>query len=99
MAALMKANIPNLEQLKRAALIAEQIEKLETELQAILGGGGAKPGRKKKSVLDESGEAPVRKVKKKRNINFSEEARARIAAAQKARWARFRKDKKAEAKA
>lgn len=97
MAALMKANIPNLEQLKRAAFIAEQIEKLEAELQAIL--GGAKPGRKKKTVLDESGEAPVRKVKKKRNINFSEEARARIAAAQKARWARFRKDKKAEAKA
>ncbi|HCN29553.1 MAG TPA: hypothetical protein DIT64_12545 [Verrucomicrobiales bacterium] len=97
----MKANIPTLEQLKRAAAIAEQITRLEDELQAIF--GNAKPGRKKKSALDAApAAAPVAakrgpKAKKaKRVINFSPEARARIAAAQKARWARFRKDKKAE---
>lgn len=88
----MKANIPSVEQLKRAAVLAEQIEKLEAELQAVL--GGLKMS-KKKAV---SAASPSRASAKKRNINFSDEARARIAAAQKARWARFRKDKKAEAK-
>jgi hypothetical protein len=62
----------SVQQLKRAVVIRENIEKLEKELSSILGETApAKParGRGKKRVM-------------------SPEARARIAAAQRARWAK-----------
>lgn len=64
-------------QLKRAAAIKEQIERLNRDLRAILGGPAAsRTASKKKRTMSAS-------VKKK------------IAAAQKARWANFRRAKPA----
>lgn len=57
------------DQLRRAAAIKEQIDALESELAAILGGS-----------------APARGAGGKRTMSAS--ARARIAAAQRARWAK-----------
>ncbi len=61
-------------QLKRAATLAEQIEKLQAELSSLLGGG---------AVAAVSANKPAAKR------NMSPEGRAKIIAAQKARWARF----------
>lgn len=94
----MNAHIPTLEQLKRAAQLAEQIAKLEAELQAVLGGGktrGRKPGKVAKTEEASEAVKPAKKSRKKRARNMTPEARARIAEAQKARWAKFRKDQKA----
>lgn len=94
----MNHPIPTLEQLKRAAQLAEQIAKLEAELQAILGGAktrGRKPGKAAKAEAATEDGTPAKKSRKKRARNMSPEARARIAEAQKARWAKFRKDPKA----
>ena len=79
----MSTAIPSVSQLQRAIKIAEQIQALEAELSGILGGSApaAKAGKK----------APVEGKKSKRKYNFSPEARAKIAAAQKARWARQKK--------
>lgn len=68
-------------QLKRAASIKEKISKLENELTAILG----KPGASAKA----SGAKPLKKKRK-----MSAAGRARIAAAQKARWAKVKAGKK-----
>jgi len=81
----------SIEALKEAIKIKEQIAELEARLQKILGGEEApkvKRGRKKASeaVLEESTEAEA-KPAKKRKRKLSPEARERIAAAQKARWA------------
>lgn len=63
-------------QLKRAAAIKEKITGLEKELVAILGGAPA-------------AKAPASKpVKTKRKMSAA--GRARIAAAQKARWAKIK---------
>jgi hypothetical protein len=94
----MSTHIPSLEQLKRAAQVAEQIAKLEAELQAVLGGGktrGRKPGKAAKTEEASEAAKPAKKSRKKRARNISPEARARIAEAQKARWAKFRKEQKA----
>ena len=67
-------------QLKHAAAIKEKITSLEKELVAILGGAPA-------------AKAPAAKpVKKKRKMSAA--GRARIAAAQKARWAKIKAAKK-----
>lgn len=68
-------------QLKRAASIKEQIAKLEGELVAIL--GKASPAAKAPAASPE---------KKKRKMSAA--GRARIIAAQKARWAKFKSGKK-----
>lgn len=81
--------------LRRAASIREQIETLEAEYSAIISGApapataprrgrkpGPKPGAKAKAAAA-AGEKPARKKRK-----LSPEARARIVAAVKARWAR-----------
>jgi len=64
-------------QLKQAAALMEQIEKLEAQLSRVL--GGASP----KAKATEPAAAPRGKN------NMSAEGRARIAAAQKKRWAKF----------
>lgn len=81
---------PSVDQLKRALKLSEQIQKLEAELAAILGNTSVARTvraytRKKKSATD----APARR---KRII--SPEGKERIAAAQRARWAKLKKAKK-----
>ena len=67
-------------QLKHAATIKEKITSLEKELVAILGGAPA-------------AKAPAAKpVKKKRKMSAA--GRARVSAAQKARWAKIKAAKK-----
>jgi hypothetical protein len=63
-------------QLRRAVGIKEQIEKLEVDLNRLLGTSGAN------SFRGNSGRR-----------NLSPEARERIAAAQRKRWAAYRKAK------
>jgi hypothetical protein len=91
---------PSIESLRRAIQVAEQIEKLQAELAAMFGGeapkaavgkAGRRRGRPAKA------DKPAKEKKPKRQM--SEEARARIVAAQKKRWAKIKKEKKAEVKA
>lgn len=70
---------PSLTQLQHALRITEQIEKLEAELRAIL--SGVRSG-----VMIDQPALKGSKAKGKRNM--SREARERIAAAQRARWAK-----------
>lgn len=63
-------------QLKRAIEIRQQIEDLQDELATL--GGGRKPGR------------PGRPPGSGRKRRMSAEGRARIAAAARARWAKYR---------
>lgn len=91
---------PSVENLKRAIEVAEQIEKLQAELSAMFGGEAAKAvvsttGRRRGRPA--KADKPAKEKKPKRQM--SEEARARIVAAQKKRWAKIKKEKKAEAKA
>jgi hypothetical protein len=72
-------------QLKQAADIKEQIAALENELHAIFGGGGSS------SRVSNGAPAPFRT----RRNRMSAAGRARIIAAQKARWAKFKKSKPA----
>lgn len=65
-------------QLRTAANLKERITALQKQLDALL--GATKPA------------AEAKPAKKKRNMSAA--ARARIAAAQKARWAKVRAEKK-----
>ena len=69
-------------QLKRAGDLIQQLERIEGELQAIFNGGadGGRPAAKP---------TPAGGVKKR---TMSAAARERIAAAQRARWAKSRKN-------
>lgn len=80
-------NILNLTsaQLKHAADIKEQIATLEDELESILDGGS-------------SGNGVPSPIRSRRN-RMSAAGRARIIAAQRARWAKFKKAKGAPARA
>jgi hypothetical protein len=69
------STIPTLDQWKRGLQIAEQIEALEAELKAILGG--------------EAGN--VRKAASGKKRGVSAAGRARIAAAQRLRWSKIKK--------
>lgn len=72
--------LPSADQLKRALVISEKIAALEAELASILGNKGGIA----------RGKAPAKKR------NMSPEARERIASAQRARWAKVRREKKKE---
>lgn len=89
--------IPTADTLQRANEIIRQIEALQSELAGLFG-GTAKPATKRRGRPPGSGkvsaisnEAPV---KRRGPRSMSPEARAKIAAAQKARWAKFRAGKK-----
>ncbi len=69
---------PSATQLRKAADLAEKIEKLQSELVALLGEGRAAPAKEGRAV-------------KKAKRTMSEEGRKRIAAAQKKRWAAAKK--------
>lgn len=81
-------NNPTLDQWKRGLAIAEQIAALEQELAAILGGRSVPASAAAKA-------APTSGKRKKGKM--SAEGRARIVAAQKARWAKIRSGSKAPA--
>jgi hypothetical protein len=72
----------SLAQLQRAVAIKEQVEALEAELQGLNGGGG--PGAKAKI--------------KTRGYTISAAGRARIAAAQRKRWAKIKVGRKTKGK-
>jgi hypothetical protein len=80
----MPDNTPTLSQLQRALEIAEEIQRLEEELQSVLGGrslAGA-PAEKKVTAA-----APAKSGQRGGRRTFSAETRAKMAAAQQARWA------------
>jgi hypothetical protein len=89
-------------QLSRAAEIKNQIETLNLDLATVLGFSGeisapvrAKRGRPKKIVAASAvpeGDPAGAKPKKRRKMSAA--GRARIAAAQKARWARVQAGKR-----
>ena len=78
--------MPTLIQLKQAVTIAEQIEKLQATLSGLI--GGSEPVAPAPKVVS----TPVAKAGKR---TMSAEARARIAAAQRARWAKSKAAAKA----
>jgi hypothetical protein len=67
-------------QLRKAAVIAQRIEKLQAQLNEILGGAPAS------SSVNKDAAKPKRKL--------SAAARAKIAAAQRARWAKQKQKQK-----
>ena len=73
----MSNNTPSLDQLKRAIAITEQIDALQSQLAALLGGS---------SPVAVKAAAPAKARKGKRTV--SPEARAKMAVAQRARWAK-----------
>ncbi len=74
---------PSIDQLKRAITISEQIQKLESELASILGSSAKASAPAKVAAV-------AVKTVKGRKRGLSAEGRARIAAAQKARWAKVK---------
>jgi len=82
--------MPTLSQLKQAVSIAEQIEKLQAQLVSLVGGSGPVASAPK------AASSPVAKTGKR---TMSPEARARIAAAQRARWAKSKGTSTSVAKA
>lgn len=75
-------HIPNLTQLKQALAIAEKIESLKTELASLVGDSS--------STTTARASAPAAPVNKSGKRTMSASARARIAAAQRARWAKLK---------
>jgi hypothetical protein len=82
---------PSIDQLKRAIAISEQIQNLEAELASILGSSS------KTSAPAKVAAVAAKPGRRKRGL--SAEGRARIAAAQKARWAKAKGGEVAEASA
>lgn len=93
------AMIPSLNILQRATQLIQEIERHESELVALFRGasrGGSRPMAKATTVAKVAKSAAGGASKRGRNM--SAEGRARIAAAAKARWEKFRAAKKAGAK-
>jgi chorismate synthase len=83
-------------QLQKAITIKEKIEKLENELNTILGGistdnpivESIKPGKP-----DKNAKKPISTAATKRKRTMSAEGKAKMAASAKARWAKHRAEK------
>jgi len=73
---------PSIDQLKRAVSISEEIEKLQSQLASLLGAGP--------KVSASASAAPAGPKARRKKRGLSAEGRARIAAAQKARWAKVK---------
>jgi hypothetical protein len=80
--------IPSADTLRRAGEILQEIERLQSELVSLFGSSAGS----QTSSKPRRGRPPGKRRK------MSPEARARIAAAARARWARYRSDKKGGAK-
>ena len=80
--------MPTTAQLKKAVIISEKLDELQAELAAILGGSSA-PAKAAKE--------PKAPKAKKTKRTMSPEAREKIAAAQRKRWAKQKKTDKKEA--
>ena len=78
--------------LRRAVELREQIDALNAELSALLGGS---PVASPPAIPAVAAPAPAAPKAGNKSRNMSAEARAAIAAAQKARWAAYRKNKPA----
>ncbi len=87
-------SLPTPENLKRAVEIVGKIESLKAELTALLYGGkpAKTPGKRGRPAKAAKAVKAPKAAKPKRQL--SEEARARIIAAQKKRWAKVKKAKK-----
>ena len=83
----MSITTPAIVRLKRAIKIADQIQKLENELATLLGQTRAGAREVIELAAQHGMNSPV---KTRKPYTFSPEARAKIAAAQKARWAKVR---------
>lgn len=83
---------PSVEQLKRAIELAEQIDRLQNELETLLGGGNRTQSQNRTASAPKSASTKSRGGRR----SVSPEARERIAAAQRARWARLRGDSSAD---
>jgi len=77
-------SFPTAAQLRKAADLSEEIEKLQSELAALLGGASSAPARQVRAG---------KKAKRK----MSAESREKIAAAQRKRWAAEKRAAKSEA--
>jgi hypothetical protein len=88
----MSTPIPSAATLRRAIEISERIEKLEAELRAVLAGSSSSSSAAAAAPKAAAGAKPAKKRRK-----MSPEARARIVAAQKLRWATVRAEKAAAA--
>jgi len=82
----MSANTPTTHQLKRALELSERIEKLQQELDSVLGGTSSPAAAPAKDAASSPADTVKRRGRRKGNL--SPEARERIAAAQRARWAK-----------
>jgi hypothetical protein len=76
---------PSVFQLTQALRIQEQIEKLQAELRSLLSGDALAAGD-----VAGNGGIPAAASRAKKKSGMSVEGRARIAAAQKARWAKLK---------
>ncbi len=76
----MPSNNPSIDQLKQALIISEQIEKLQAQLASIFGGSSPAPAPK----------AAAKATGKPGRRSMSSEAREKIAAAARARWAKVK---------
>src|SRR5580692_4244683 len=83
---MYQISTPSIDRLKRAVEVAEQIEKLQSELASIL---GKQPAVSTAPVAKAAKVAAIKPAGKGRRT-MSPEARERIAAAQRARWAKSR---------
>lgn len=82
---------PSVDQLKRAIAIKQEIEKLELELVGVLGGAVPAPTKRKYTKRSESAPVEPKEKPAKGKRKMSPEGRARIIAAQQARWAKVKK--------
>ena len=80
----MPDQTPSLAQLERALEIAEEIQRLEAEFQSVLRGGSAADAPSVKTATAPAATKPGRRGGRR---TFSAETRAKMAAAQQARWA------------
>jgi len=89
----MPTNSLPVSQLKRALQIAERIQALESQLASILGGSVAPTASSTSATPTRTGSHGRGRRGRRKGSKMSPEGRARIAAAQRARWAKAKAGK------
>lgn len=87
----MSEQHPSTQQYQRAIQIVEQIEQLEAELKEVLSGSSGSAVEKSEPSLEPTSKTAGKRKGKRAGRVVSPEGRARMAAAQRARWAKSRK--------